>query len=171
MKRRTIGVFVAFVLAATSACNSTNRVQSGSELGVGATTSSSAGDTSPTSTGPTRTGAESSDAKTGLPEGDSDAGSGSTERGTAGGAKADAAVPGASDKRPLKLGFIIIKGGDALVANGLGTPVSFGNGKKEAAARAQRSTRRSSSMRPSEPATSISTTPSATGSSVQPSCC
>jgi hypothetical protein len=39
-----------------------------------------------------------------------------------------------TDRSPLKLGFIIIKGGDALVANGLGTPVSFGDGKKQVTA-------------------------------------
>jgi hypothetical protein len=46
-------------------------------------------------------------------------------------------VPGATgavvpnDRSPVRVGFEVIQGGNELIANGLGTPVNFGNGRKE----------------------------------------
>jgi hypothetical protein len=134
VKKRDLVMSLAVVLAlfSAAACGSTNRnrpeqLAEGTATDGGSTSSASA----PGTSGATPSGAPRSASASGGTGASTAPGAGA-EDGTSGATSSGAIRP--TDKTPLKLGFIIIKGGDALVANGLGTPVSFGNGKKQVAA-------------------------------------
>jgi hypothetical protein len=135
-KRRTTGcVLLVLALALSSACNSTNRIgnETATDLGTLATD-----DTTPDGSGGSgKSGGTSASAPGAAGGGTDGTGDGPRSSPTGDGGTSDgtsASRPGVGDTTPLKLGFIVIKGGDALVTNGLGTPVSFGDGKKQVAA-------------------------------------
>jgi ABC-type branched-subunit amino acid transport system substrate-binding protein len=129
-------LFLALALLFSSACNSTNRIGQESlaeaddaiaDDGLGQDSVEGRGAAegpglSKSAGGRTASAAGSAGSATDRASGGGDASSG-------GGSNASGI--GSTDKTPLKLGFIVIKGGDALVLNALGTPVSFGDGRKQ----------------------------------------
>lgn len=127
----------ALVLFVGAACNSTNRVGQdelagaddvlATDGGTGAPLDGTGGirETTPGRSGTAAGADRAAPSRGGTTGGAADAGS----PGSGGDSDASAVRPG--DKTPLKLGFIVIKGGDALVLNALGTPVSFGDGRKQ----------------------------------------
>ncbi len=141
MRRTTFAALALAVCAVASACNSTNRLGLAEKQRI-AETALGAGDDvridlktgKPVAAGgggTSATGASGSSAgsRAGAAGGGS-TGSGPGATGVGGGSTAAAGSGGP----PVKVGFIVIKGGDALVSNGLGTPVSFGDGKKQVGA-------------------------------------
>ena len=139
MRRRSpVYVLLTALLLVASACNSTNRVSDEAITETDeAITDPAAGPAidgavAGTDGGTGSSGAARAGASSGSSRGGGTADGTTTSSGPAGGSGgAGSAGVGTTDKTPLKLGFIVIKGGDALVLNALGTPVSFGDGKKQ----------------------------------------
>ena len=131
--KRTVALVALLLLA--SACNSTNRLHlaKGGEITSGQPGASGGSGPGATVSGTGKTGAAAKN--------DSAAAGGSTgSAGTSGAgggtvASSSGTAPAVVAKHAaIKVGFIVIKGGDALVTNSLGTPVSFGDGNKQVGA-------------------------------------
>ncbi|HET6909472.1 MAG TPA: hypothetical protein VFH54_09055, partial [Mycobacteriales bacterium] len=130
-------VTAALLVPAIAACGSTveaGRQATGGGLSYSGGAAGSTGGAASSSGG---SGAGSAPGVVGGPGGASYAGSGATAgaSGTSAAAGPNASLGGASgggrDTSPIRVGFEVIQGGNQIVAQGLGTPVNFGDGKAE----------------------------------------
>jgi hypothetical protein len=127
MTRRIL--VLALVLGLLSvACNSTNRLGVTTNRSIAAGLDGEGGNTG-SSRGEDARSESGTRAKDGRTGGPSAAGNGAASGGSA--ASGSVGAPSVGAKAPIKVGFIVIKGGDALVTNALGLPVSFGDGRKQ----------------------------------------